>query len=40
MKNVKVEKKVWKELHRMKIEGEKDKISDVIAEMIENEREM
>jgi len=37
MKNVKVEKDVWKELHRMKIEGEKNKISDVIRELIESE---
>lgn len=37
MKNVKVEKDIWKKLHRMKIEREKDKISDVIKELIENE---
>lgn len=37
MKNVKVEEEIWKELHRRKIEDGREKLSDVIKQMIENE---
>lgn len=39
MKNVKVEKDVWKKLHQLRIEKEKSKLSDVIKELIEDERD-
>lgn len=39
MKNVKVEKDVWKKLHQLRIRKDKKKLSDVIRELIESESE-
>jgi len=36
MKNIKVDKKVWKTLKKMKLENEEKRINDVIEKLIES----